>query len=139
MKKLLLTTLAMGSMAFAYNLEDSLSIDTKVECNVAEKGIETVLATAKKYHKISKERGLEYRRLGVNNTDLIKAIEIRLETGDRVVKPLDFKGKKSKTILDIDFATERTCKFAINSLQNAAEGKKTWRNAVPGSETFIKN
>lgn len=139
MKKLLLTTLAMGSMAFAYNLDDSLAIDTKVECNVAEKGIETVLATAKKYQAISTEKGLEYRRLGVNNTDLIKAIEIRLETGDKIVKPLDHKGKKSKTELKIDFATERACKFAINSLQNAAEGKKTWKNAVPGSDTFTKN
>jgi len=119
--------------------EDFLKIDTKITCNVEKNGISKVLEEAKKYNKIAKTEGLEYRRLSVNNSDLIIAVEEGIKKGLKIVNPKTFKGKKSKTKLEINFAAERSCKFAIDALQTYLESKKTWRNAVPGKTLKVFN
>jgi hypothetical protein len=107
-------------------------LDVKTECNVKANGIEKVLATAKEYNAIAKQKGLEFRRLEVNNSNLIDAVEEGIKSNAKEVNPKTFKGKKSKTKLPIDFAAERACKFAISALTQAEEAKSTWRMAIPG-------
>ncbi len=114
-----------------------LDLDVRKVCNVEANGIETVIATAKKYNAIAKKHGVEFRRLNVNNSALITSVEDAIKTGSKNVNPLHFKSKpkkvkKSKTKLTTSYAAERACKFAISSLTQEATGKKTWRAAVPG-------
>ena len=114
------------------SLESAAKLDLKKECSVEAVGIENVIATAKKYNAVAKQNGVEFRRLKVNNTDLIIAVEEAIKTGAKEVNPKDFKGKKSKTKLETNYAAQRACKFAITALTQAQEAKKTWRLAVPG-------
>ena len=107
-------------------------IDVEKVCNVKTNGIEKVIASAKQYNVIAKKKGLEFRRLTVNNTDLIISVEEAIKTKAKMVNPKTFKGKKSKTKLETNFAAHRACKFAIRALQQAEEGKTSWRLAIPG-------
>ena len=114
-----------------------LDLNVKEVCNVKANGIEATLATAKKYNAIAKKHGVEFRRLNVNNSALIASVEEALKTGAKEVNPVHFKSKankikKSKTKLSTSYAAERSCKFAISALTQEAEGKKNWREAVPG-------
>lgn|GEM_PF-639023 len=114
-----------------------LDLDVRKVCNVESNGIETVLATAKKYNAIAKKNGVEFRRLNVNNSALITAVDEAIKTGAKDINPLHFKSKakkikKSKTKLTTVYGAERACKFAISSLTQEVEGKKNWRDAVPG-------
>ena len=131
MKKLLNLTIAATA---ALTLTTSLhAMDERKDCDVKANGIEKVIATAKKYNAIAKEKGLEFRRLNVNNTDLIISVEEAIKTGAKEVNPMHFKGKKkSKTKLETNYAATRACKFAITALTQAEEAKTTWRLAVPG-------
>lgn len=112
-------------------------LDQKEVCNVDKLGIAKVIANAKMYNDIAIKEGVEYRRLNVNNRDLIKAVEEGISKGAKEVNPLHFKSKpnkvkKSKTKLEINYAAHRACAFGLNALQNKHEGKSTWRLAVPG-------
>lgn len=131
MRKLINLTIAATA---AVTLTTSLhAMDEKKDCDVKANGIEKVIATAKKYNAIAKEKGLEFRRLNVNNADLIISVEEAIKTGAKEVNPMHFKGKKkSKTKLETNYAATRACKFAITALTQAQEAKKTWRLAVPG-------
>lgn len=131
MKKLINLTIAATA---AVTLTTSLhAMDEKKDCDVKANGIEKVIATAKKYNAIAKEKGLEFRRLNVNNTDLIISVEEAIKTGAKEVNPMHFKGKKkSKTKLETNYAATRACKFAITALTQAEEAKNSWRLAVPG-------
>lgn len=121
--------LTLSSSLFA----DNHMIDEKAMCDLKANGIEKVIATAKKYNEEAKAKGLEFRRLNVNNSDLIIAVEEAIKTGAKEVNPMHFKGKKkSKTKLETSYAAQRACKFAIAALNQSEEGKKTWRLAVPG-------
>ena len=140
MKKLLNLSL-MATSIFVYtacastsspSIESAVKEDTKIVCNVEKNGIENVIATAKKYNEVAKAKGLEYRRLTVNNSDLIISVEEAIKTGAKEVNPKTFKGKPSKTKLPTDYAAQRACKFAISALTQAHESKKTWRLAIPG-------
>jgi len=116
---------------------DPLTLDVKKLCNVKANGIENVVATAKRYNAIAKKNGVEFRRLNVNNSDLIASVEDAIKTGAKKVNPVHFKSKpnkikKSKTKLETNYAAERSCKFAISALIQEAEGKTTWKLAVPG-------
>lgn len=104
----------------------------KEVCSVEKLGIEKVLENAKVYNAAAIKEDVEYRRLDVNNRDLIISVEEALKTGAKEVNPLTFKGKPSKTVLPVDYAAERACKFGLNALQNKFEAKSTWRTAVPG-------
>ena len=107
-------------------------IDVEKVCNVKTNGIKKVIASAKKYNDIAIKKGLEFRRLTVNNSGLIASVEEAIETKAKMVNPKSFKGKPSKTKLETNFAAHRSCKFAIRALQQAEEAKSTWRLAIPG-------
>ena len=130
MKNLLKMTIAATA---ALTLTTSLhAMDEKKDCDVKANGIVQVIATANVYNDEAKKKGLEFRRLEVNNSDLIIAVEEAIKTGAKEVNPKTFKGKKSKTVLETNYAAQRACKFAVSALTQEAEGKKTWRAAVPG-------
>ncbi len=110
----------------------SLKLDQRDVCNVSKHGIETVLANAKVYNASAIKEKVEFRRLGVNNSDLIIAVEESLKSGAKTVTPKDFKGKATKDKFPIEYAAARACTFGLSALQQKEEGKSTWRLAVPG-------
>lgn len=107
-------------------------MDVEKECNVKANGIEKVLANAKVFNAAAIKEKVEFRRLGVNNRDLIIAVEEGIKSGAKKVEPKDFKGKPSKQKFDIGYAAERACKFGLSALMQKHEAKSTWRLAVPG-------
>ena len=107
-------------------------LDARDVCNVKKRGITEVILNARIYNNIAKKDGVEYRRLGVNNTDLIKSVEAALVSGAKVVNPKDHKGKPSKTKLDVNFAAWRACTFGLNALQSEYEAQTTYKDAIPG-------
>ena len=131
MKKLInLTVAATAALTLTTSLH---AMDEKKDCDVKSNGIAKVIATANVYNEQAKKQGLEFRRLNVNNTDLIKSVEEAIKTGAKEVNPMHFKGKKkSKTKLETNYAAQRACKFAITALTQAQEAKTSWRLAVPG-------
>lgn len=140
MKKILLNMSLVATTALVFTAcvnnaptpESAAKVDEKALCSVEKNGIEKVLATAKLYNKAAQEQGLEFRRLEVNNSNLITAVEEGIKSGAKEVNPKTFKGKKSKTVLPIEFAATRACKFGIAALSQAYEAKSTWRSAIPG-------
>jgi hypothetical protein len=134
MKKLKVLALSAGVALFTAGCMGgpSVNFDVKDACSVEKNGIDKVLATAKKYNAIAIEHDVEYRRLDVNNRDLIIAVEEAIKSGAKEVNPLDFKGKPSKTKLATDYAAWRACSFAVSALQQEQEGKNTWRVDIPG-------
>ena len=134
MKKLLNLTIAAGALLTltACASTSPMLPDTKSECDISANGIEKVIASAAKYNAEAKAKGLEFRRLGVNNSGLIESVQEAIKTGAKEVNPKDFKGKPSKTKLETNYAAQRACKFAISALTQAEEAKTTWRLAVPG-------
>lgn len=108
------------------------SLDVEKECSVKTHGVAGVLATAKTYNAIAKKKGLEFRRLGVNNSSYISAVEKALKDGSKTVQLIDIKKKKTKDKFTTSYAVERSCKFAITALTQDAESVDTWRLAVPG-------
>ena len=130
MKTLLKISLAT---VVALGLSSSLNAaDVEKDCSVKANGIKNVIATAKKYNDMAIAKGLEFRRLNVNNGDLITSIEEGIKSGAKEVNPINFKKKPSKTKLEINYAAERACKFSIRAIEQAQEAKTTWRLAVPG-------
>ena len=103
-------------------------------CNITKDNtIEQVLANAKAYNAVAQKEGVEFRRLGVNNSELIRVVEEAIKTGAKEVDPLDHKKKKSaKTKLETNYAAERACKFALGALTQKHEAESTYRLAIPG-------
>jgi hypothetical protein len=137
MKKLYTIALSLAvaatSALASHHGGDIMKLDVKTDCDVQKHGIKKVIATAAKYNKAAKEHGVEFRRLNVNNSDLIKSVEEAIKTGAKEVNPMHFKGKKaSKTKLPTDYAAWRACSFSIRALQQEKEAESTWRLAVPG-------
>lgn len=140
MRKLLLNLSIAATTALVFTActgnaptpQSAAKVDEKALCSVEKNGIEQVIATAKVYNEAAKANKLEFRRLSVNNSDLIIAVEEGIKSGAKEVNPKTFKGKKSKTVLPIEFAATRACKFGISALSQAYEAKSTWRLAVPG-------
>ncbi|QDF29104.1 hypothetical protein [Halarcobacter anaerophilus] len=140
MKKLLNLSLATAAMflltacvsSSSPSMETALKEDLNTVCSVEKSGIENVIATAKAYNEVAKAKGLEFRRLEVDNSNLITSVEEAIKTGAKEVNPKTFKGKPSKTKLPTDYAAQRACRFAISALQQADASKKTWRLAIPG-------
>ncbi|MBD3841259.1 MAG: hypothetical protein IE909_05150 [Campylobacterales bacterium] len=124
---------ADGCEIFAgITLAEAATLNEKEVCNVAKLGIDQVIANAKLYNEQAKKEKVEFRRLGVNNSDLIISVEEGIKAGAKEVNPKDFKGKDSKTKLEINYAAHRACTFGLAALQYKEEGKSTWRNEVPG-------
>ena len=65
-------------------------------------------------------------------TQYIDAVTEALKTGAKEITLLNAKGKPTKNKVSTSYGAERSCKFAISALTQAADGKKTWRAAVPG-------
>ncbi|MGK0256393.1 MAG: uncharacterized lipoprotein YehR (DUF1307 family) [Arcobacteraceae bacterium] len=107
-------------------------LNEKTLCNVQENGIKNVLATAAKYNKIAKDHGVEFKRLGMTNTQYIDETNKAITSGSTKVVLLNKKGKATKNSVSVEYAAQRACKFAISALTQEAEGKTTWRAAVPG-------
>lgn len=139
MNKLYTITLAAAIAAITsgctggnVNTPDVASLDVKKECSVKAHGVAGVIATAKKYNTIAQNKGLEFRRLGVNNSGYITAVEEALKNGSKTVQLIDIKKKKTKDKFTTAYAAERSCRFAITSLVQDVESNDTWRQAVPG-------
>jgi len=107
-------------------------LDEKKLCNVKANGIAPVLATAEKYNVIAKKHGVEFKRLGMTNTQYIDESKKAIKSGAKKVVLLNKKGKPTKNSVTVSYAVERACKFAVSALTQEAEGKNTWRAAVPG-------
>jgi len=135
---LAITSIVAFSLAGCMGGSDSLTpvaatkMDQKEVCNVDKLGIDTVLANAKMYNAAAIKEEVEFRRLDINNRDLIIAVEEGLKSGAKEVSPLNFKGKANKTKFKIEYAAHRACTFGLNALQQKHEGKSAWRLAVPG-------
>lgn len=112
---------------------EASKMDQHDVCSVEKHGIKKVIANAKMYNDAAIKEKVEYRRLNVNNRDLIAAVEEGMKSGAKEVNPMHFKGKKrSKTKLEINYAAWRACTFGLNALQSKHEAKSTWRAGVPG-------
>lgn len=111
---------------------EAAKIDEREVCSIEKLGIEKVLENAKLYNDSAIKEKVEFRRLGVNNSGLIAAVEEGLKAGAKEIEPKDFKGKASKQKFKIDYAAHRACAFGLAALQQKEEGKSTWRLAVPG-------
>ena len=142
MKKLLSISLAAGvaftltactgnSAAPSVTMMDAAKADERKMCSVEVNGIDKVIATASAYNKVAQKEGVEYRRLGINNSSAIAAVKEGIKTGAKTVKPKDVKGK-TKQKFDINYAAERACKFAIGALRQKAEAPSLYRDAIPG-------
>lgn len=123
---------AVVTSSSALSVEESAKIDVKEVCSVEKNGIAKVIANAKEYNDLAKKENVEFRRLGVNNTDLILSVEAAIASGAKEVNPLDLKGKPSSTKLETNYAAWRACAFGLSALQYKQEAKSTWRDAVPG-------
>jgi len=110
------------------------NLDERKLCNVSTNGIDSVLKVAQKYNKIAKEHGVEFKRLGMTNTQYIDESIKSINAGEKKVVLLNKKGKPTKNSVSVSYAVERACKFAVSALTQEAEGKKTWRVAVPGDQ-----
>jgi hypothetical protein len=116
------------------SLEDAVKLNEKEVCSVEKNGVEKVLANAKAYNAAAIKEKVEFRRLGVNNSDLIISVEEALKTGAKTVAPKDYKGKATKFNFTVEYAAHRACAFGLAALQFKEEAKSTWRLAVPGDK-----
>jgi hypothetical protein len=130
-------TPAPVAKAAGITIEQAANLDEREVCNVAKLGIETVIANAKLYNDQAIKEKVEFRRLGINNSDLIVAVQEGIAAKSTEVIPKDFKGKdhkgtKNEQKFEINYAAHRACTFGLAALQYKHEGKSTWRNEVPG-------
>ena len=107
-------------------------LDVAKVCNIEKNGLTTVLANAKIYNAIAVKHQVEFKRLGVTNSKAIKGIEAAIKKGSKTVEVVGKKKKIQK--FDLNYATQRSCKFAIRALQQEQEASKNWRKALPGGE-----
>jgi len=109
-------------------------LDVKEICSIEKNGIKAVIATAAKYNKTAKEHGVEFKRLGMTNTQYIDGVNNALKTGGKEVVLLNKKGKPDKKLkpVSVEYAAQRACKFAISALTQEANGKMNWKDAMPG-------
>jgi uncharacterized lipoprotein YehR (DUF1307 family) len=129
------TGLAIALSGCGNNASTPSTMDKQSEktlCDVKANGIEAVLDMAVKHNAIAKEHGVEFKRLGMTNTQYIDATQKALKAGEKEIVLLDAKGKPTKNSVSVEYAAQRACKFAISALTQEAEGKSTWRAAVPG-------
>ena len=131
------TGLALALSGCGSNTPSTASMEKEVLnekkiCNVKANGIAAVLAAAEKHNVTAKKHGVEFKRLGMTNTQYIAGAKEAIKTGAKKVVLLNKKGKATKNSVTVSYAVERACKFAVSALTQEAEGKNTWRAAVPG-------
>lgn len=110
----------------------ALKIDVKEVCDIQKSSMKEVLSIAEVFNNVSKLHGVEFKRLGMTNTQYIDGATTAMKTGAKKVVLLDKKGKPTKNSVSVSYAVERACKFAVSALTQEEEGKTTWRAAVPG-------
>jgi len=110
---------------------DMKNLDEKTMCS-SSYGVTALLATATKYNAIAKEHQVEFKRLGMTTTQYIDETTKAVLKDEKMVVLLDAKAKPTKNKVTVEYAAQRACKFAVSALTQEAEGKKTWRAAVPG-------
>ncbi len=106
-------------------------VDVKEVCSTS-KGIDTLLATATAYNTVAKKHGVEFKRLGMSNSQYITETLKASKAGEKTVTLLNKKGKKTKNKVTTQYAAWRACSFAVRALQQEHEAESTWRLAVPG-------
>lgn len=131
--KATLATLFLSTfIGTSLSANDITKLDVKNECNVKENGIKKVLATASKYNIIAKKEGVEFKRLGMTNTQYIDGTMKAITEGSKTVDIVDNKNKKTGEV-STEYAAWRACSFAISALQQKEEAKTTWKLAMPGN------
>jgi len=114
-------------------LKEAAALDVKKVCDVQSNGIDAVLATAAKYNPEAVKLGIEFKRLGVTNSNYITSTTAAAKAKQKeVVLHYKKKGKIKKQKFATDYAAWRACHFAIRALQQKVEAEDTWRMAVPG-------
>jgi hypothetical protein len=127
----LLLSAFLGTSLNAQTLEDIAKLDVKNECDVKKNSLKTVLATATKYNAMAKKQGVEFKRLGMSNTQYVDATTKAIASGAKTIDIVNKKKKKTGTVTS-SYAAWRSCSFAIRALQQKHEAKSTWKLAVPG-------
>ncbi len=124
----------LGSMGAQANLlSEAASMNAKKACDVKANGVKKVLAIAAKYNPEAVKLGVEFKRLGITNSNYIKTTEAASKAGKKeVVLEYKSKGKVKKQKMSTDRAAWRACTFAVRALQVKDEAGKTWRLSVPG-------
>jgi len=120
-----------GCMGNEASPSSTANLNEKELCSSAN-GIDALLATASEYNAIAKKHGVEFKRLGMTNTQYIDETNKAIKAGEKMVVLLNKKGKPTKNKVSVEYAAQRACKFAVSALTQEAEGKETWRAAVPG-------
>ena len=114
-------------------LHDAAALDVKKVCDIKANGIDALLETAAKYNAEAVKLGVEFKRLGVTNSNYIKSTTAAAKAKQpEVVLEYKKKGKLKKQKLPTEYAAWRACHFAIRALQQKVEAEDTWRMAVPG-------
>ena len=127
-----LSTLAFTAVQ-ADLVSDASKLDVKKVCSVKANGIDAVLATAAKYNAEAVKLGIDFKRLGVTNSNYIKTTTAAAKAKKKeVVLEYKKKGKVKKHKMATDYAAWRACSFAIRALQQKVEAEDAWRLAVPG-------
>ncbi len=111
----------------------ALNVDVKEVCNAKKNNINDVLALATTFNKIAIKEGVEFKRLGMSNTQYINATKKAIKLGAKTIDIVNKKKKKTGTV-STSYAAWRACSFAIRALQQKDEANETWRLAVPGDQ-----
>ena len=133
----LLTVLAIATVwtgiASAASLKSAATIDVAKVCDVKANGIDAVLKTAAEYNTEAKKLGVEFKRLGVTNSNYIQGtMEAAKAKQKEVTLTYKKKGKAKHQTLKTEYAAWRACHFAVRALQQVNEAESAWRMAVPG-------
>jgi len=108
------------------------SLDVAKVCDVKANGVKKVVELAKKYNKTVVKHGVEFKRLGITNTNYIKALEKAVAKGSKeVVINYKEKGKAKTKKFPIEYAATRSCKFAISALKQEIEADSEYLLAIP--------
>ena len=108
------------------------SLDVAKVCDVKANGVKKEVELAKKYNKTVVKHGVEFKRLGITNTNYIKALEKAVAKGSKeVVINYKEKGKAKTKKFPIEYAATRSCKFAISALKQEIEADSEYLLAIP--------
>ena len=134
MKNILKISISVALLSFGLNLsasEDYSKLDVKKECDVKINGLDKVIQTAERYNKVAIEHGVEFMRFGMKNSQYIEASKDAIKNNTKEIAIVDDKAKPTGEKVSIEFATWRTCSFAISALTQEAQAKITWKLASP--------
>jgi len=114
-------------------LSDAAALDVKKVCDVKANGLDKVLETAVMYNKEAKAQGVEFKRLGITNSNYIKYTQEAAKAKSKETTIMyKAKGKEKTKKFATNYAAWRACSFAVRALQQKVEAQKTWNLAVPG-------